>query len=459
MRTSSWSSDAFFDAPARGSVDGGTTSAGDLWHSVTPRWGHSMHTMCSYHGMFPAKVAHYFIQRYSLPGAVVLDPFSGRGTTALQARVEGRRAICNDLNPLAYVLSRAKVDPPSWDSVNAFLDDLEKAYRRASPSTPDVPNDIRMLYHENTLKQICFLRERLLRNPLTDWGRQELMIAGALAGIMHGAWRRDDTSQYLSISMPNTFSMSPGYVEKFIRENGLKTIDQDVFDCLRTKLARLYLDDVSGAAGKAHHSDASELLAGRNLKPGCVDLVLTSPPYLQVVNYGTSNWIRLWLLGVDGVGREQGEGRKRLDEALDHRHTYASYCEFMLRTTLGIQRVLKQDGVAVVVIGDVKNPEKDKPLSLAAQMWEDIKNQTTLRLLDFVEDDLPVQNKVSRIWGETKGQATSRDCALVLAHKGGNPDLSRLDVDWDEPYKDGGPDAAHDRLRTSGGVRTASPFK
>src|SRR6266511_1293258 len=126
-----WSDDAFFDTPERESVDGGTTSAGTLWHGVSVRWGHSMQTMCSYHGMFPAKVAHYFIQRYSRPGDVVLDPFSGRGTVPLQARVEGRVAVCNDLNPLAYVLSRAKVNPPSWDSVQEFLNGLEKGYRRS----------------------------------------------------------------------------------------------------------------------------------------------------------------------------------------------------------------------------------------------------------------------------------------------------------------------------------------
>lgn len=447
MKTSAWLSEAFFEMPARGSLDGGTTSAGDLWHSVSPRWGHAMHTMCSYHGMFPAKVAHYFIQRYSMPGDLVLDPFSGRATTTLQARVEGRRTVSNDLNPLAYVLSRAKTDPPSWGAVNSFLDDLERAYRRTQQTDPDVSKDIRMLYHHNTLKQICFVRKRLLAKAITDWNREELMIGGALAGIMHGAWRRDDSSLYLSISMPNTFSMSPAYVERYIRENGLKKLDQDVFDCLRNKLARLYLDDIGGPIGKAHYSDASHLLKGRGLRLGSVDLVLTSPPYLQVVNYGTSNWIRLWLLGVDDVGREQGEGRKRLNEALDHRHTYKSYCEFMLRTVLGIQRVLKRDGVAVVVIGDVKDPEKENALSLAAQMWEDIQGRTGLRLLAMVEDDLPVQNKVSRIWGDTKGQATSRDCALVLAHTQGKPNISRQDVNWDEPYKDGGADPAHERLR------------
>jgi DNA modification methylase len=447
-----WSEDAFLETPERVSLDGGTTSAGDLWHSVSPRWGHSMHTMCSYHGMFPAKVAHHFIQRYSKPGDAVLDPFSGRGTTTLQARVEGRRAICNDLNPLAYVLSRAKIDPPSWDAAHAFLNDLEKGYKSTKHSEPNVSDDVRMLYHDNTLRQLCFVRERFLSKQLTAWTREQLMIGGALAGIMHGSWRRDNTSQYLSISMPNTFSMSPGYVEKFIRENGLTKLDQDVFECLRDKLARLYLDDTAGTAGRAHHADAVALLKGRHLKPESVDLIVTSPPYLQVVNYGTSNWIRLWLLGVDEVGRERGAGRKKLNAALDHRHSYISYQAFMLRTMLGIQRVLKRDGVAVLVVGDVANPGKE-PLPLAAQLWYAIKDQTNLRIIEMVEDDLPAQNKVSRIWGETKGQATNRDCALVLARKDGEPDVSRTEIDWDEPYKDGGPDAAHAWLQ---GIRTAS---
>jgi DNA methylase len=204
-----WSVHAFFDHPEPRSIDGGMTTAGPLWHSVNPRWGHSMHTMCSYHGMFPAKVAHYFIQRYSKPGDVVLDPFSGRGTVPLQARVEGRRAISNDLNPLAYVLSRAKSHPPSWVSIMKVLEALEREYRRTAQPEPDAPDDIRMLYHPNTLRQLCYLRDFLLRASLLNWTDEELMIGGALAGIMHGKHRRDGTSQYLSIDMPNTFSMSP----------------------------------------------------------------------------------------------------------------------------------------------------------------------------------------------------------------------------------------------------------
>jgi DNA methylase len=445
MTAADWCEHAFFDTPERGSVDGGTTSTGALWHGVSTRWGHSMQTMCSYQGMFPAKVAHYFIQRYSRPGNVVLDPFSGRGTVPLQARAEGRLAICNDLNPLAYVLSRAKIDPPSWDSVQDFLTRLEKGYRRSDTGEPDAPADIRMLYHPNTLRQICYVRERLLSKPITAWSPDELMIGGALAGIMHGSHRRDGTSQYLSISMPNTFSMSPTYVKKYIRENGLVAPDQDVFECLRDKMARLYLDDIAGIPGRARHLDATSLLKGRNMKANKVDLIVTSPPYLQVVNYGTANWIRLWLIGLDEVGRDSGAGRKKLNAALDHQHTYASYKQFLCRILQGTRQVLKLQGLAVFVIGDVADPGKD-PLPLAAKLWQDVGNQTGLRLIELIEDHLPTQNKVSRIWGETKGQATARDCALVLARNDGAPYVGPEVIDWDEPYKDGGPDAAHARL-------------
>ena len=55
------------------------------WKDQQRLWGHSFHPMCSYLASFPAGLVHAFIARYTRPGDVVLDPFSGRGTTPLQA--------------------------------------------------------------------------------------------------------------------------------------------------------------------------------------------------------------------------------------------------------------------------------------------------------------------------------------------------------------------------------------
>lgn len=440
-----WTNDPYFDEPEPISLDGGSTNRGVLWHGVSPRWGHAMHSMCSYHGMFPARLARYFIHAYTDEGGTVLDPFSGRGTTALEARLGGRSAIANDLSPLAYVLTRSKAQAPTWEAINQFIDDVELDCPTAIGDLDDVSPDIRLLFHPRTLSQLVYLRGRLLTRPLPELTAEEIMTAGAVAGILHGSHRVDGSSAYLSVSMPNTFSMSPGYVKKYIAENGLTLPDQDVFDCLRNKVARVYADSVSGPAGRVFNHDAIDLLNGQALRSCSVDLVLTSPPYLKVVNYGTANWIRLWWLGLDGVSRQAGEGRKTLDSLLDHNHTYERYRDFIGGFLRGVGRVLKPTGIAAVVIGDVAGPSGTA--ALAERIWHDLGEESDLVLLDMVEDNLAAQTKVSRIWGDTKGNATDRDCVLVLGQRSGSPRSARADIDWTEPYKDAGPDAAHERAR------------
>jgi DNA methylase len=81
------------------------------WKEQQRLWGPALHPMCSYLASFPAALAHAFIGRYSRRGDVVFDPFSGRGTTPLQACAEGRVGVGNDLNPFAHLLTAAKVEP------------------------------------------------------------------------------------------------------------------------------------------------------------------------------------------------------------------------------------------------------------------------------------------------------------------------------------------------------------
>src|SRR5207247_4824142 len=111
-----------------------------------------------------------------------------------------------------------------------------------------------------------------------------------------------------------------------------------------------------------------------------------------------------------------------------------SYRAFMLRIFKAARRVLRRRGVAVFVIGDVATPGRES-LALARQVWDDIGGSTGLRLIDLIEDELPHLNKVSRIWGETRGQATNRDCVLVLAREDAEPEHWPVQVAWDEPYK------------------------
>src|SRR5204862_2412231 len=102
------------------------------WKDQQRLWGHSYHPMCSYLASFPAALSHAFIARYSRPGDVVLDPFSGRGTTPLQACAEGRIGVGNDLNPFAHLLTASKVEPATRAQAATRLAQLRLAWNAES---------------------------------------------------------------------------------------------------------------------------------------------------------------------------------------------------------------------------------------------------------------------------------------------------------------------------------------
>jgi hypothetical protein len=405
------------------------------WKDQPRLWGPSMHPMCSYLASFPAGLAHAFIARYSRPGDVVLDPFSGRGTTPLQAVAEGRIGLGNDLNPFAHLLTGAKVEPArpaesstrlaalqaAWASnAGAWLDLAEHVVRRpAHPSAriplagsragPDarsesVPPEVALAFHPRTLGQLLFVRTMLRPDDHVD-----RFLSGALAGILHGK-----TPSYLSTVMPNTFSMAPRYVRTFVKQTGFVPQDRDVFSGLAAKLQRLYRDPVPTTTGLALLGDARTAgarartaLAERGL-PDRARLVVTSPPYLRVVKYGYYNWLRAWLHGFDA---------REIDATLDDAHHREPYVAFLREVLGNLRGALTDDAVVVLVIGDVET-DRGRPLAggvgLAERVWLEAAYPTGYRLAGLVRDDIAPGRKMTRLWGEEAGRATKTDRILVL---------------------------------------------
>ena len=60
-------------------------------------WGHPLHSLCSYHGKLKPAIAHILIRDFTHPGDRVLDPLCGVGTIPLEACLQGRFGIGNDL--------------------------------------------------------------------------------------------------------------------------------------------------------------------------------------------------------------------------------------------------------------------------------------------------------------------------------------------------------------------------
>ena len=413
------------------------------WKAQQRLWGHSLHPMCSYLASFPAALTHAFIARYTRPGDVVLDPFSGRGTTALQACAEGRVGVGNDLNPFAHLLTASKVAPATRAAAVTRLTALRLAWGAdadrwvamaaaivadpADGGPEPVPAEVALAFHPLTFAQLLFLRDALSLDDRTD-----RFLAAAVTGILHGK-----SASYLSELMPNTFSMAPRYVREFARRTAFASPQRDVFDGLAAKLDRLYRQPLPSTEGIALLGDARDVTpraraalraAGR---PDRARLVVTSPPYLRVVKYGYYNWLRTWFLGFDAAA---------IDAELDDAHHREPYLLFLREVLAGLRPVLADDAVVVLVIGDVETDRGRRihgGVGLAERVFEHAAEPEGYRLAGVALDDVAAVRKMTKLWGDEAGRATKTDRLLVLgATEAGRRRAlagAGVDVDWTWP--------------------------
>jgi site-specific DNA-methyltransferase (adenine-specific) len=290
-----------------------------------------------------------------------------------------------------------------------------------------VPDEVAIAFHPRTLGQLLLVRSSL------DLGNSvDRFLAGAASGILHGK-----TPSYLSTVMPNTFSMAPRYVRDFAARTGFVSPDRDVFDALSAKLDRLYRDPLPAAGGIALLGDART--AGRRARaalrahgyPDRARLVVTSPPYLRVLKYGYYNWLRTWMLGFDAAA---------IDAELDDAHQREPYLVFMREVLEDLRPALTDDGIAVIVIGEVemdRGKASTRGIGLAERVWEEAAHPAGFRLAGLVRDEVAANRKMTRLWGGTAGRATKTDRILVL----GSTEAGRrralasatLPIDWTWP--------------------------
>jgi site-specific DNA-methyltransferase (adenine-specific) len=364
--------------------------------------------------MFPPSIPHVFIRWLTEPGEIVYDPFSGRGTTVLEACNSNRVGIGSDANPLAWLLTAAKAEVPSQVALYQRLKELRND--RNSHDGSDEPPEIKAVFHPNVLGQLLWLRE-----TLSTKSRVDRHLIAVLLGILHANARADGTPRGLTVSMPNTFSMAPGYVMRYINEHDLEPPDVDVLEKLEARVKYLREEQSALCPGCAWMQDATKRIRIPR-KAGHPKLIFTSPPYLGVMKYGKLNWLRLWFLN---------HAPKQVDDGLFASGSLERYTQFMTKSIRRFREVLREDGYLCLVIGDVRRPNGD--VNLAQAVADRCLAGTDLRLLSIIEDRLPTLHKVSRIWKETRGRATKTDRILVLGAPGAKKLPKAPNIDWSTP--------------------------
>ena len=308
----------------------------EFWTSKQ-RAAHSLHEI-SYRACFKPQLPRFFITRLTSPGDVVFDPFMGRGTTLLEAVLLGRDALGNDVNPISRILVEARLDPPA-------LSDVETRLGRLALDAPDGPAErpdgFDVFFHPRTLDQICRLRAWLL----------EREAAGRLDGV--DRWIRMVAMNRLTGHSPGFFSVytlppnQAASLERQRRNNarrGQAPERRDVAALILRK-TRALLKDARTAppTGRCRGFFRQSVAAPFEHHGPPARLAVTSPPFMDVVDYRRDNWMRCWFAGID-PGRIAITRTSKLEEWKD-----------LVRSVLvNVAAITAPGGVFVFEVGEIR---------------------------------------------------------------------------------------------------------
>jgi hypothetical protein len=241
-------------------------------------------------------LAGFFIQKFSAPGDVVCDPFMGRGTTPLEAALLDRKAVGVDANPLGEMLVKPRLNPPVIQEIDGRLASIPWS------NFSSLREDLLAFYHPQTLQKITALRDYLMEKD----------SAGQLDAI--DAWIRLVALNRLSGHSAGFFSvrtMPPNQAVPIARQVAINARNKQTPDHrdvaeLILKKSKSLLRHVTIAQREQLYKLAPEHRISTGLAQKMdhiadesVQLVITSPPFLNVVNYRQDNWLRCWFAGID----------------------------------------------------------------------------------------------------------------------------------------------------------------
>ncbi len=313
------------------------TFVNEFW-TARQRQAHSLHEI-SYRACFKPQLPRFFIERLTQPGDVVYDPFMGRGTTLVEAALLGRIPYGNDANPLSTVMTSSRLLPPTIDEISERLQKIDL-------SDPDkIPSELLAFYHPDTLQAIGSLKKylRLRRkrgalDTIDEW--IEMVSLNRLTGHSPGFF-----SVY---TLPPNQAVSVKSQQKINSKRNQTPPRRDVTGLILKKSRQLLGDYTSNVQQTlASVADNSLLITGPaaatpRIRTGSVTLVVTSPPFLDVVDYATDNWLRCWFVGIDPESVKLTTPRK-LDD----------WKNAMTEVFRELYRVLKRDGHVAFEVGEV----------------------------------------------------------------------------------------------------------
>jgi len=296
------------------------------------------HGLFRYVGKLPPPLVAYFLDRYSSPGATVLDPMCGGGTTAIEAVTSGRPSINFDINPVARLVTEALTNPIDLGELSTFS---QRVVEQAISEVP--PPRLGEYFSEDAYGLIRYGLD-LAQDP----AQKALMLAIARKAS------RANTKKINTVVDP---SKTPEDARKLLQDATEKFVRS--FESLRA---------TDPATCTVAPGRADEI----PLEPESVDFVLLHPPYLTNTAFSEVTEIQLNLLGLDPKELRKAE--------LAFRGSYFHVPNGLKKYLIGWARILQESsrvlrpgGVIAVVVGDGRIDNVRIPVgTITAEYAEDL---------------------------------------------------------------------------------------
>ncbi|MEK7501431.1 MAG: DNA methyltransferase [Patescibacteria group bacterium] len=376
---------------------------------IDPSWSFSEKTRkdTAYitHGYhrYPAKfipqVVSRLVERYTKLGDLVVDPFGGCGTTLVESKVMGRSSVAVDINPVAVLITKAKITPLNPEKIEKEFENIKKRLEVYNEKTKiKAPEHERIDYwfKPDEKRRLAFIFAEISR--IKDQDVQDFFFCG-FSNILKNC------SIWLQKSNKPTrdFEKRPSEpIKTFLKQAKMMMRgNAGLFEMLSE---RKYMKVPS----KVVCTDARTIPT----KDNSVSLIVTSPPYVTSYEYADLHQLTaLWLEYTKDIS----DFRKRFIGTSYHSKKNlilnSSIAENIRKELLGIdrktaeevstyfsemnqvftemKRMLKKGGKTCIVVG---NTSLQGVKILNAEVFVEQLQNLGLKVADIIKREIPSKN-------------------------------------------------------------------
>ena len=347
------------------------TKDGDRFLFISYDQSFLTHGLHKYPAKFFPELPRWLIGRYSQENDWILDPFAGSGTTNVEALLLKRHSVGIDVDPFSRFISKVKVTPLVEKEVKSVQKDLLEAILHYRPSLvnksdlPDFPYRDNW-FNKEILLELTYLRKQIQFLDTSDEVKDFFKVC--LSSIVRSVSNADNNCTRTVIRKKLNKLVRPfDALNKFVKALEVKV----------PKMLEFSRNYPSGITVKIPEDmDARDI----KYKPNHFDLALTSPPYVNAVDYPRTHQLEMyWLdyaqeslialkkqnVGTESVSAqhyktEHKTGVPEADRAIanifkvDPRRAYIAfkYLDDMRKNLIEVHKVLREGGRYVIVVGN-----------------------------------------------------------------------------------------------------------